>query len=669
MTARGLSSILYALMPTVFPLTNEYVGNELVCLTGLKGKDISEYWELVNILPDVLNAAGMPSHMGILDLTLMYLGGENRMSDNTLICTSATKLIEYLNSMYEAFENDLQNYEPKLIEWIDYGEYPKTPEEVYELKESLGISHLVEFDKFEQLWGSVEFASSDLSIDSVAELLNKYPQWDVSQLAQFMYFGYPGYCVPIHNRGLKKLQELALELSPKFVEEANQINSEYRHQLTKEQKIHLHLLDFFTLFIKEWGDDSFYGTLFAEWLIENASPIPHHAPSADQVSTEASELNTILYGPPGTGKTYSTSEMAVQICDGSTPSDYDEIKRRFEELKDQGRVQFLTFHQSYGYEEFVEGIRPVLSQSGAEDGDSHKLDYVIQDGIFKQMSLAAIAEHLPTPDSDSDIQQENRISRAKRAELALQNTDAGQGGIAWKANAPRYVLIIDEINRANISKVLGELITLLEPDKRLGERHEITVTLPYSQKRFGVPANLHVIGTMNTADRSIAFMDTALRRRFTFEEKIPDSGLVPSDVNGINVGVILETMNRRISILFDRDHTIGHSYLMKIESLKQFRDIFHAKLLPLLQEYFYDDWENICIVLGCPKAEHFPEGSGEINKSPIVIKDDAFEDSIIADLLNDGRSAKSNFKVNPDFLNASEDELWPFFAGILGKAE
>ena len=269
-------------------------------------------------------------------------------------------------------------------------------------------------------------------------------------------------------------------------------------------------------------------------------------------------LNTILCGPPGTGKTYVTAQRCVEICDGER-SDND--RKRYKQLVDSGQVEFVTFHQSYGYEEFVEGLRPAPNEDG-------------QAGF----------RLVPTPGVLKRI--------ANRAREDTENA---------------YVMVIDEINRANISKVMGELITLLEEDKREGTPNEVALTLPHSGDLFTLPPNLHILGTMNTADRSIALIDTALRRRFRFEEMAPDLEKLPRNpVEGIDLRAVLKAVNQRLEYLIDRDHLIGHAWLMKAETKAQVDDIMRHKIIPLIAEYFYDDWRKVRAVLG--GTHHFVLG-------------------------------------------------------------
>ena len=275
-------------------------------------------------------------------------------------------------------------------------------------------------------------------------------------------------------------------------------------------------------------------------------------------------LNRILYGPPGTGKTYQTARHCVEICDeicDRTPDDEKKIRDRYRELVKCKRIEFITFHQSYGYEEFVEGLRPAPSEDG--------LRLEATPGVLKRIA---------------DRARENRGSP--------------------------YVLVIDEINRANISKVMGEMITLLEEDKREGAKHEVAVTLPHSKKQFTLPANLHILGTMNTADRSIALIDTALRRRFDFEEMAPKPELLKV-VEGINRRAVLEAINARLEYLIDRDHLIGHAWLMDAKA--EVDHIMRRKIIPLLEEYFYDDRRKVRAVLG--NTDDFVERS-ELKRPP-----------------------------------------------------
>jgi len=283
-----------------------------------------------------------------------------------------------------------------------------------------------------------------------------------------------------------------------------------------------------------------------------AEPQPTYVPS----KMFQPPLNLILYGPPGTGKTYQTVNHALSIIEKRplielALEDRQGLRQRFDDLSKNGQIAFVTFHQAFSYEDFVEGIKPRTQEK--------QVVYEIEDGIFKRL-----------------------------VERATRNPDE------------RFVLILDEINRGNVASIFGELITLLEPDKRQGQPEAFTTTLPYSKMPLQVPVNLYLIGTMNTADRSVEALDVALRRRFTFREMLPQPELLARHpvVAGVNLERLLTTLNQRIELLLDRDYLIGHAYFFDVSTLAELKELFGRKIIPLLQEYFFGDLGKIGLVLG-----------------------------------------------------------------------
>lgn len=353
-------------------------------------------------------------------------------------------------------------------------------------------------------------------------------------------------------------------------------------------------------------------------------------------------LNTILYGPPGTGKTYNSIDKAVEIIRGSSSPDHHENKRDFDEFRRQGQIEFVTFHQSYSYEDFVVGITPDISAGGlrfdkrdgifkvmcerarqnwaaATRGESETVDFnEVFDAFFSRLIEEEVDEvEIPMRNKRykiTSITDDGRIKFTKQSggtghDLLIRNVKAiyegslkyGTDGLGVyyyplvdklrefeatlrpekheKEIIKDYVLVIDEINRANISKVFGELITLLEEDKRLGAENELTVTLPNGEQGFGVPPNLFIIGTMNTADKSIALVDIALRRRFEFIGKYPDYNTLEPETSALLKKINAAIFEKKKSA----DYLIGHAYFMNSQPVKT---VLQNRVIPLLMEYF-----------------------------------------------------------------------------------
>lgn len=391
------------------------------------------------------------------------------------------------------------------------------------------------------------------------------------------------------------------------------------------------------------------------------------------------DLNRIFFGPPGTGKTYEVRREALKIILGKEiPKDYKDIVKKFNELKERGQIEFVTFHPNFGYENFVEGLFPTIK-------NSKFLTYEVEPGVFKKICDTAEKNlKLSGSSEESDLDQEfekrwealvneieeneERIELSTVTDIPFKLRITKTGGTAVENNsgnihhiakkrylsafidlkkkgiknpqrgdinasslttyiAPvmnkimkyevsdlssdeeikNYVLIIDEINRGNIPAIFGELITLIEPSKRVGNEETLRLTLPLSGEDFGVPSNLHILGTMNTADRSVESLDIALRRRFSFEPMYPNPQLdLIGEVEGINCSELLNCINKRIKVLKGDDYQIGHSYFIGLNRTSELISVFTNKIIPLLLEYFFDDLEKVQMILGPSFVKRIP---------------------------------------------------------------
>jgi 5-methylcytosine-specific restriction protein B len=500
-------------------------------------------------------------------------------------------------------------------------------------------------------------------------------------------------------------------------------------------------------------------------------------PDTSRLTTQGSDMkqakNLILYGPPGTGKTYATATEALRLCGEQVPQDRKAVMQTYNRLKAEKRIEFVTFHQSMSYEDFVEGRQPTTdaegdggsgtgfrlqtvpgvirrmaeqaqfgpAESSGDDGfslegrqvfkmsiaagkdpsEQYLFDEAISEGhtllnwedidfsdpkyadpeeilkicraeghregpVTKQSGQVALVDAfrnqvqvgdiivvskgnslfraigevtgeyeyspresriychrravnwlwvdrkgLPVPEvynSNFTMRSIYRLAESKLKKSALVRLINGVNEDAVLEQLP-HVLIIDEINRANISKVFGELITLIEPDKRLGMENALKVRLPYSGEDFGLPSNLHILGTMNTADRSIALLDTALRRRFEFKEIEPDPETLhdAAQLCGLDLPKILRVLNDRIEYLYDREHRIGHAYFVGCASRKDVDQTMRHKVIPLLTEYFFEDWHKVAAVLGDTEAHEGATKGGflkrELLKAPPGMDGDA----------------------------------------------
>lgn len=533
--------------------------------------------------------------------------------------------------------------------------------------------------------------------------------------------------------------------APLFVESGPPLDAAYRRFVSVFERLFVIMRDEWDWAPRDWLD--LQGFL---WIaLKGQAETPSAQAATDAAPSEKTAMpptNLILYGPPGTGKTYATAAEAVRLCGDDVPRDRDELMAAYNRLCAAKRIEFVTFHQSMSYEDFVEGRQPVTDGDNETNGTGFRLETV--PGIFRRIArraetsqgaapaqapltvgerrvfkcsigeaanpeeshlftkaiengytgvgfdtidwsdekfasraeIVAACREYGTPEeklgsNSGNIQtphifrnivrpgdivvvsKGNRLFRAigvvtggyefhphkegeyahrravrwlwvdpqgtpvaeiyrrdfsMRTIYALAKEDLDIPALERYMNSARpqaeggqaapqpFVLIIDEINRANISKVFGELITLIEADKRLGARNQIKVRLPYSGDDFGVPANLHIVGTMNTADRSIALLDTALRRRFAFREMMPEPAVLEPAAarSGVDLPRLLATLNERIEYLFDREHLIGHAYFVDCDTRASVDAVMRYKVIPLLAEYFFEDWGKVAAVLG-----------------------------------------------------------------------
>lgn len=333
-------------------------------------------------------------------------------------------------------------------------------------------------------------------------------------------------------------------------------------------------------------------------------------------------INTIIYGPPGTGKTHALTALTLSIIDPQQTScksyahsiingtnlsasgvDYANWHTSLQNHLHKGRVEFTTFHQNYAYEDFVEGLKAKL--------EGTTVHYTIEPGILKRMAYRALYAWVTGKESGPELSEDQLAT--------VKGFLAGETPLAPEPESiPTYVLIIDEINRGNVARIFGELITLVEDSKRACRditpgAQPVFATLPYTKERFILPPNLHIIGTMNTADRSLIGLDAALRRRFDFIELSPDPKLLSDNVGGVDLSSFLSQLNARIESEDTRDHCIGHAYFMAAESIEDIAEVMRRKVIPQLQEYFHDQPKKLSKLLTSGEGS-FVDGSGRINQ-------------------------------------------------------
>lgn len=535
--------------------------------------------EIKNAGVDKKEIARYHSHLDIpIEDGMVYVSGSNQWGNPDIITDSVRKIKEKLDSglirkvqpsiliessegkTNEEYNSEIMSAIGKIIKYYDYVIGNSNPRNLY--------------------WPSIKEYDPGITKDKWLELLNDESVTHLENIKMFkmmLYLGGESTCANLAEK-CGKSASYYNRLGSAF---GKRVHDKIGCRLCKDGSTERYFtIPFVGRYIIE-NHNKRYSWKLREELREaleemNLSNIDI---TTENVSEISYDKNMILYGPPGTGKTYSSAIYAVAICDkldinSVKAMDYDDVMSRYKELLNSNRVAFITFHQSYSYEEFIEGIKPVLDDKGG-------IGYTIEDGIFKKFCKSASLSETNEKELNESVYDEN---------LSLNNN---------------YVFIIDEINRGNISKIFGELITLIEDTKREGMDEQASAMLPYSSDIFSVPSNIYILGTMNTADRSIALMDTALRRRFQFIEMMPDADVLrkigADKVEDLNVAMMLEKINERIAFLYDREHTIGHAFFTKLAkspTIETLESIFEKSVIPLLQEYFYEDYQKIQFVLG-----------------------------------------------------------------------
>lgn len=491
-----------------------------------KSQDVGQVWRFIkemNVGDYVVLSCGDTCHIGRVTSDYYFddTANENQNPDYTNI-----RNVEWLKKDIRKSDlsQALQNSLGAAMSIFGLNDYKSA---VYALLNGTYVKDVLESSEVDDMIVVLEAETTSHTMEELSAILTE------------MYNGSDNKTTAIHMFGLKYAEAIKnLGTSIVDIVKNSDISDSYHTEVSKGIRIYEAILN------------NEYGVRFANQddIAASREEVQKGLPELPKRTRKTFELNSILYGAPGTGKTYATAKYALAITEGKPLKDYKDVPRedimsRYNQLVKDGQVVFTTFHQNYGYEDFIQGIRP--------DTSTKDMRFKTVDGVFKKIAETA----MDTPEKD-------------------------------------FIIIIDEINRANISKVFGELITLIEDDKRWGEENAVSVTLP-SGETFAVPNNLYIVGTMNSADKSISLIDTALRRRFEFVEFVPDLTLVSDS----KLKSVLEKLNDGISKeLNSTDLLVGHSYFIN-KSIDDICNIMNRSIIPLLYEYFFDNKNKVEVQL------------------------------------------------------------------------